>query len=85
VTPNTILGRTSEGTGSVEEIATTGNGNVALSESQLYQEYCKAPTAPLSTNTDQIATTALYWLMSLIPLWFCCYQILFRLPRLLMF
>jgi hypothetical protein len=25
---------------------------------QLYQEYCKAPTAPLSTNTDQIATTA---------------------------
>jgi hypothetical protein len=58
VTPNTILGRTSEGTGSVEEIATTGNGNVALSESPTLSGIPIAPTAPLSTNTDQIATTA---------------------------
>jgi hypothetical protein len=58
VTPNTILGRISEGTGSVEEIATTGNGNVALSESPTLSGIPIAPTAPLSTNTDQIATTA---------------------------
>ncbi|TDD93541.1 ice-binding family protein [Flavobacterium cellulosilyticum] len=58
VTPNTILGRTSEGTGSVEEIATTGKLNVVLSESPILSGEPKAPTALLSTNTDQIATTA---------------------------
>jgi hypothetical protein len=51
------MGRTSEGAGSVEEIATTGNGNVACGISNFIRNTI-APTAPLSTNADQIATTA---------------------------
>jgi hypothetical protein len=58
VTFNTILGRTTTGAGSVEEIATTGSGKVVLSESPILIGVPKAPTAALSTNTDQIATTA---------------------------
>lgn len=58
VTANTILGRTTPGEGSVEEIATTGNTKVVLSESPILTGLPKAPTASLSTNTDQIATTA---------------------------
>ncbi len=58
VTSNTILGRTTPGVGSVEEIATTGNGKVVLSDSPILLGIPKAPTAALSTNTDQIATTA---------------------------
>ncbi|MFB0903743.1 MAG: ice-binding family protein [Nonlabens sp.] len=58
VTSNTILGRTSEGTGSVQEIATTGTLNVVLSESPILSGVPMAPTALPSTNTDQIATTA---------------------------
>jgi hypothetical protein len=58
VTPNTILGRTSEGPGPIEEIATTGKLNVVLSESPILSGVPTAPTALPSTNTDQIATTA---------------------------
>ncbi|TRX16714.1 DUF3494 domain-containing protein [Flavobacterium franklandianum] len=58
VTTNSILGRTTSGEGSVEEIATTGNGNVVLSASPSLTGVPLAPTASLSTNTDQIATTA---------------------------
>ena len=58
VTSNTILGRTAASSGSVEEIATTGNGNVVLSESPILSGLPTAPTAPLLTNTNQIATTA---------------------------
>jgi hypothetical protein len=57
VTPNTILGRTSEGAGSVEEIATTGNGNVALSESPTLSGI-PSSNSTVVDNTDQIATTA---------------------------
>ena len=58
VTSNTILGRTTLGVGSVEEIATTGNGKVVLSDSPILSGIPRASTAALSTNTDQIATTA---------------------------
>ena len=58
VTSNTILGRTTSGTGSVEEIETTGSLKVVLSESPILSGVPEAPTAILSTNTDQIATTS---------------------------
>jgi hypothetical protein len=58
VNPNTILGRTGPGTGSIEEIATTGTLNVVLSESPSLSGVPTAPTAALTTNNDQIATTA---------------------------
>jgi hypothetical protein len=58
VTSNTILGRSTAGTGSVEEIETTGSLKVVLSESPKLSGVPEAPTAALATNTDQIATTA---------------------------
>jgi Ice-binding-like len=58
VTSNTILGRTTPGLGSVEEIATTGNGKVVLSQSPTLSGLPIAPTANPLTNTTQIATTA---------------------------
>ena len=58
VTPNTILGRSTAGAGSVEEIETTGSLKVVLSESPTLSGVPKVPTAALATNTEQIATTA---------------------------
>ncbi|MFV5686504.1 ice-binding family protein [Flavobacterium sp. GB2R13] len=58
ITPNTILGRTTSGSGSVEEIATTGSLKVVLSESPILSGVPEAPTATLATNTNQIATTS---------------------------
>ncbi|WP_158588987.1 ice-binding family protein [Flavobacterium sp. 123] len=58
VMSNTILGRTTSGEGSVEEIATTGNSKVVLSDSPTLSGLAMAPTASPSTNTEQIATTA---------------------------
>lgn len=58
VTSNTILGRTTSGVGSVEEIATTGSLKVVLSESPVLTGVPEAPTAAISTNTNQIATTS---------------------------
>lgn len=58
VTSSSILGRVSSGTGSVEEIPTTGTVNVVLSESPVLSGVPTAPTASPLTNTDQIATTA---------------------------
>ena len=58
ITSNTILGRTTSGVGSVEEIATTGSLKVVLSESPILSGVPEAPTAALSTNTNQIATTS---------------------------
>jgi hypothetical protein len=55
---NTILGRTTQGVGSVEEIATTGSGKVVLSNSPTLTGLAKAATASPLTNTEQIATTA---------------------------
>ena len=58
VTSKTILGRTTLGVGSVEEIATTGSLKVVLSESPLLSGVPEAPTATFATNTNQIATTS---------------------------
>ena len=58
MTSNTILGRTTAGSGAVEEIATTGKLKVVLSESPILSGVPEAPTAALSTNTNQIATTS---------------------------
>lgn len=58
VTSNTILGRTTSGSGSVEEIAMTGTLKVVLSESPILSGIPEAPTAAVSTNTNQIATTS---------------------------
>ncbi|MFV8391941.1 ice-binding family protein [Flavobacterium sp. LB2P6] len=58
ITSNTILGRTTSGSGSVEEIATTGKLQVVLSESPILSGVPEAPTATALTNTNQIATTA---------------------------
>lgn len=58
VTSNTILGRTTQGSGSVEEIATTGTLKVVLSASPILTGKPEAPTAAVATNTNQIATTS---------------------------
>jgi hypothetical protein len=64
VTTGKILGRTTAGTGSVEEIATTGTGNVVLSNSPTFTGSIALPsgstatTLNLGNNSTAIATTA---------------------------
>ena len=64
VTTGKILGRTSAGSGTVEEIATTGTGNVVLSNSPTFTGAITLPsgstatTVNLGNNTTAIATTA---------------------------
>ena len=64
VTTGKILGRTTAGTGTVEEIATTGTGNVVLSNSPTFTGAIALPsgstatTLGLGNSTTAIATTA---------------------------
>jgi hypothetical protein len=64
VTTGKILGRTTAGTGTVEEIATTGTGNVVLSNSPTFTGAIALPsgstatTLSLGNSTTAIATTA---------------------------
>jgi Ice-binding-like len=58
VNPNKILGRSTNSVGIVEEIPMTGTGNVVMSNSPTFTGIPLAPSAPLNTNTNQIATTA---------------------------
>jgi hypothetical protein len=63
ITSNKILGRTSVGSGAVEEIATTGSGNVVLSNSPTFTGAIALPSGSTATtqtagsNTTAIATT----------------------------
>ena len=54
---NRILGRTSAGPGKVEEIATTGTGNVVRAVSPVFTGTPKVPTAPYPSNDSTIAST----------------------------
>lgn len=64
VTTGKILGRTTAGAGTVEEIATTGTGNVVLSNSPTFTGSIALPsgstatTLSLGNSTTAIATTA---------------------------
>ena len=64
VTSGTILGRTTAGTGVVEEVATTGTGNVVLSNSPIFTGVPVLPTGTTAitqtagNNSTAIATTA---------------------------
>jgi hypothetical protein len=64
VTPNKILGRTSAGSGAVEELATTGTGNVVLSNAPTFTGAIALPsgstatTLGLGNSSTAIATTA---------------------------
>jgi hypothetical protein len=64
VTSNKILGRTSSGSGNVEEIATTGSGNVVLSNAPTFTGAIALPsgstaaTQTTGNNSTEIATTA---------------------------
>ena len=64
VTTGKILGRTTAGSGTVEEIATTGTGNVVLSNSPTFTGAIALPsgstatTLGLGNSTTAIATTA---------------------------
>ena len=53
-----VLGRVSTGSGIIEEIATTGTGNVVRVNSPEFLGLPTAPTAVAGTNSTQIATTA---------------------------
>jgi len=63
VTSGKVLGRTTTGSGAVEEIATTGTGNVVLSDSPTFTGTIVLPTGSTATtptagnNTTAIATT----------------------------
>ena len=54
---NRILGRTSAGAGKVEEIATTGTGNVVRAVSPVFTGTPKVPTAAYPSNDSTIAST----------------------------
>ena len=58
ISANSILGRTTSGSGPVEEIEMTGTLKVVLSESPILSGIPEAPTAAEATNTNQIATTS---------------------------
>ena len=58
VSANKILGRVSTGTGRVEEISTTGTGNVVRAVSPTFTGVPKVPTAAYPSNDSTIASTA---------------------------
>ena len=57
VTTGKILGRVSVGNGIVEEVATTGTGDVVRAISPTFTGAPKAPTAIVSSNDETIANT----------------------------
>jgi len=58
VSANKVLGRISTGTGKVEEISTTGTGNVVRAVSPSFAGVPKVPTAAYPSNDSTIASTA---------------------------
>ena len=58
VSANKVLGRISTGTGRVEEISTTGTGNVVRAVSPSFAGVPKVPTAAYPSNDSTIASTA---------------------------